>query len=476
MAGAKTRALTRQPGIPLARALTSAQRDRVERQVRALLGWQQTLRHWPAMRRAPDASPFVSIYADGVLRGCFGSHEGGPNQRLARAFLRALEDSRYGLVRSEERARLTVVVSYVRSTRAIDVERVEEQVEVGSDGIAVLKKGRLPVILLPQVARDLSAGPQELLARLARKAGLADWKDCTLLALRTEDIVVRPGACKTPRVERDSQAMAASWLKRLVGRDGAVAFAVNARKRQCIATGRMHHGRAAVAVRALDAHGHHPRVARRAREWLKKEIMKGLRGQPVDGWPTEPAMIAGTLALAQLARIDVRRELADAALSTALRASPWYGAQVVAALGRDAPKPLWRACVDDLAGRPWAPWTLLAARARGDDDVAYRASRSLCASIRQAAPHAGGCGVTRVPETALTALVVEALDGLRDVDARDAAERARRFLRAAQWVPESIPAPLDPDLACGAFPVSPVVIDYLRCDVAGHALLATLGR
>jgi hypothetical protein len=472
MAGAKTRALTPQPSVPITRALTSAQRDRVERHVRALLGWQQTLQRWPALPGAPDATPFVSIYADGVLRGCFGSDEGRPGERLARAFLRALEDSRYGLVRSEERGRLAVVVSYVRSTSAIDAERVEEQVEVGNDGIAVLTEGKPPVLLLPHVARDLRVGPRELLARLGRKAGLADWKACTLFALRTEDIVVRPGARKAPRVERDSLAMAASWLARLVGRDGAVVFAVDARKRQWLSTGRMHHGRAAVAVRALNEHGHHPRVTRRAREWLRREIKKGLLGHPVDGWPAEPAMIAGTLALAHLAGVEVRRELAEAARGAALVASPWHAAQVVAALGRDAPKSLWRACVDDLAVRSWAPWTVLAARARGDAEVAYQAARSLCASIRSATPHAGGCGMTQVPETALTALVAEALDGLHDAHARDAVERARRFLRAAQLVPESIPAPLDPDLAYGAFPASPVVVDYLRCDVAGHALLA----
>jgi AMMECR1 domain-containing protein len=472
MAGTKTRALTPQPSVALTRALTSEQRALVRRYVRALIAWQRTLQRWPAMVEAPDATPFVSIYADGVLRGCFGGHEGGPGERLARAFLRALEDSRYGMVRSAERGRLAAVVSYVRSTRVVDPERVEEQVEVGSDGIAVIKKGRPPVVLLPHVARDLRADARELLARLARKAGLADWGGCTLFALRTEDIVVRSGERPAQEDARDCRAMAASWLARLVGSDGAVAFAVDARTRQRLSTGPMHHGRAAVAVRALQERGSHPRLAQRARAWLDAEIAKGMRGDAVEGWPREPPMIAGTLALAQMAGIDLRRELAEVATSTALHASPWHGAQVVAALGRNAPESLWRACVDDLAVRSWAPWTLLAARARDDGDVAYRASRPLCASIRTAAPHAGGCGTTQVPETALTALVTEALDGLRDADARAAVERARRFLRGAQLVGGSIPAPLDPDLANGAFPASPVVVDYLRCDVAGHALLA----
>jgi AMMECR1 domain-containing protein len=434
--------------------------------------WQRTLRRWPAIVGAPDATPFVTIYADGVLRGCFGWHEGEPGERLARAFLRALEDSRYGMVRSTERGRLAVVVSYVRSTRVVVPERIEAQVEDGNEGIAVIKKGRPPVVLLPHVARDLRVDARELLARLARKAGLADWDGCTLFALRTEDIVVRSGEPAAQEDARDCRTMAAAWLAGLVGSDGAVAFAVDARKRQRLATGPMHHGRAAVAVRALQERGSHPRVTRRARAWLDSEIAKAMRGHSVEGWPGEPAMIAGTLALAQMAGIDRRRELAEVATSAALHASPWHGAQVVAALGRHAPESLWRMCVNDLAVRSWAPWTVLAARARDDAEITYRASRPLCASIRAAAPHAGGCGTTKVPETALTALVVEALDGLRDADARATVERARRFLRGAQLVRGSIPAPLDPDLANGAFFSSPVFIDYLRCDVAGHALLA----
>ena len=84
----------------------------------------------------------------------------------------------------------------------------------------------------------------------------------------------------------------------------------------------------------------------------------------------------------------------------------------------------------------------------------------------------GGCGATEIPETALTALVVEALEGTRSADARAAVARARRFLRRCQLLPESVPASLDPDLATGAFPASPVAVDFLRCDVTAHAVLA----
>jgi AMMECR1 domain-containing protein len=473
MASAKTRALVQGHAlcVPLARSLTSVQRRRIRGHVRALLAWQRSLKGWREPAEAPDATPFVTVYADGILRGCFGSHEGGPGERLTRAFLRAMEDSRYGSVRPQERERLAVVVSYVRSIRPIDPECVHEQLAAGLEGVGVIKEGRSPVLLVPHVSRDLRAGPRQLLALLAKKSGLADWRDAHVFAVRTEDVVVRLGEGPAP-APLDARAAAAAWLARLVGPDGAIAFAIDARKRASLATGLMHHGRAAIVLRALEEHGGPRRAAQRARAWLEREIGSALRGTDVAGWPSEPAVAAGTLALAHMAGIDVKQALMDIARLDALARVPWHAAQVVAALGRDAPESLWRACTDDLGRHAWAPWTLLAARARGELDVADRAARTAAASIRLAAPYAGGCGVTEVPETAVTALVVEALDGLPSTDARRAATRGRAFLRGLQLLGESIPPQLDSELARGAFPASPVVIDLLRCDVVGHALLA----
>jgi AMMECR1 domain-containing protein len=472
MAGSKTRKLRPLPCLPLTGALTSSQRDEVRRYARALLHWQRTLRRWPSLASAPDATPFVSIYANGVLRGCFGSHEGSPQERLSRAFLRALEDSRFGLVQTGERGRVTAVVSYVRSMRLIDPARIDEELEPGRDGLGVVKAGRPSVIILPQVALDTGADARALLHCLAKKAGLKDWSGCTLFAFRTDDVVVRSSEQRAHSTEQTATARAAFWLAQLVGSDGAVTFAVDARKRQRLASGPMHHGRAAVLVRALVEQGDHPSATRRAQKWLRREIAKALGGQAVDGWPAEPAAVAGTLALAQMAGIDVRLELEAASRATELLDSPWHCAQVVAALGRDAPESLWSACLDDLPKRSWAPWTVLAARARSENEITYRASRALCDSIRSGPPHAGGCAVTQIPETALTALVVEALKGMRDSQARGAVRRARSFLRAAQLIRERIPARLDTQLADGAFRASPVAVDCLRCDIAAHALLA----
>lgn len=455
----------------LARPLTRPQRQRIHAYARALLQWQRSLKRWPTLSGAADGTPFVTIYADGALRGCFGSAEGRPAERLTRAFLHALEDSRYGSVTRAERDSLAAVVSYPRSAREIDPELVSEQVEAGVEGLGVVKDGRVLAMLLPHVTRDLAAGPTQLLAHLARKTGLKNWAGVRVLAFRTEDVVVRCRTGRTPVPGGDRRARAAAWLARLVARDGAVTFEVDARKRQRSDTGVMHHGRAAVVVRALAQHGSHRHLLGRVRSWLGDAIERALKGATVESWPSDPAMQAGTLALVHMAGVDCAAALSAAASHVSLRASPWHAAQVVAALGKAAPELLWRTCVDDLSVRPWAPWTLIAARARGDARATRRVASALTTCIRSSPPNEGACAMTEVPETALTALVLEALDGLDGADARGAVERGRGFLRGLQWLGDQIPAPIDPWLADGAFPASPIA-DVLRCDVVAHALLA----
>jgi AMMECR1 domain-containing protein len=482
MASAKTRGAGLDHGLcaALARPLTGSQRSATEAYVRKLLDWQRTFGRWPAPVSAPDATPFVTLYAGGVLRGCFGSHEGKPGERLARAFVRALEDSRYGQVRAEERADLVAVVSYVTGVRTLDADRAHEQVEVGREGLGVTRDGHPPIVLLPSVARDQRAGPRQLMTILAKKCGVSDWRGAKLFAVTTDEVVVRSptprGAGRSRIRALTPRDQAAAWLARLVGDDGAVAFAVEARRRQLLPTGAMHHGRAASVVRALEQHGGYPTVARRATDWLAVAISDALGGKPVVGWPTDPAMVAGTLALAHMAGVPVGRALHEVAESEAVRQSAWHAAQVATALGREAPDSLWRACVAHLASTPWSPWTLLAARARGDAAVVEATAGRVVASLREGAPHEGGCGVAEVPETAVTALAVEALDGLSGGDVRRATERGRSFLRARQLLSGAIPGELDPEITNGSFAASPVVVDLLRCDVAGHAFSALFTR
>ena len=109
----------------------------------------------PALAKGtlPSATPFVSLYADGRLRGCFGSHEGEPATRLVRAFLGALADSRHGGVRPDERARVTAQVAYLHDAVEVRANELLGRLEVGTHGLALLGP-KSTTLLLPQVARD----------------------------------------------------------------------------------------------------------------------------------------------------------------------------------------------------------------------------------------------------------------------------------------------------------------------------------
>jgi hypothetical protein len=81
--------------------------------------------------------------------------------------------------------------------------------------------------------------------------------------------------------------------------------------------------------------------------------------------------------------------------------------------------------------------------------------------------------MTRVPETAVTGLAVEALAHRSEPWARAAVARGRGFLERMQLIGSRISAAMDPTLAHGAFSASPCA-DFLRCDITAHALLALL--
>ena len=56
--------------------------------------------------------PFVSVYARGILRGCYGSDEGAPGERIVRAFLRAIHDARFPPLERSQRSELSVELAY----------------------------------------------------------------------------------------------------------------------------------------------------------------------------------------------------------------------------------------------------------------------------------------------------------------------------------------------------------------------------
>jgi AMMECR1 domain-containing protein len=467
----------------LERQLTAAERRDLARSLRGLLLFQRNLTPFRLARLAnklPPATAFVSVYSRGRLRGCYGGDEGGPVERVARAFLRAAHDARFGGVRADERDSLVAQVSYVRRAHLLNPETAADEIEAGTHGVALVRDQSHAVLLLPHVARDGRLGPDGLLDALARKARTArqELGAGALYRFETQDIVVRPDE-PTRRRRRDLRedsaaeglSAAGAWLAALVDDQGRVTFAIDPHSRRRIPVGEMHHGRAAVVIQALAALDVRPQLVARARRCLARDIRAALGGGVVEGWPSDPERVAGTLALAILAGIPLQAELAAFLAARPALQTPWHAAQVVSALGPLAPRELWTLCIADLDRRPFAPWTLIAADVLGDGSVRARAARSIANAIRSESPHRGGAGPTSPPEVAITAVALEALARHRAAFARAAVERGHAFLAGAQLVGDRIYGALDPAAARGAFPVTPVN-DALRCDVTAHAVLA----
>jgi len=458
------------PLTPLSAPLSVAERESLRCVLGELLLWQRDLRKWPVISHAPDATPIVSLYAEGALRGCAGVSDGLPAERVLRAFVQALGDGRFGGLGSETRAELRCELSYARDVTRVELEQVASVLEVGTHGLAVASSGR-PVTLLPDVARDNSLDAEGMLQALERKAGneRAAWPSDGLFAFETDSVLARQGAA--PELTQEPIAAAAEWLAARVDAQGYVTFGVSPRTGEQHRNSPMFHGRVAILMRALLAQGVGRGAAARVRRWLTSELERALAGHQVEQFPEQPALVAGTLALAALGGLELSEALQAYALRPETLAVPWHAAQVVAALGARAPSALWQACQRNLEVEPWAPWTALAARARGDSETLARAAAALIDAVPESGPHVGGVEPNSVPELARTAATVEALSVVDSPQARAACGRARAFLLKHQVHGERCALTRDPLLVHGAFPQTPVH-DYLQIDVTGHALLA----
>jgi AMMECR1 domain-containing protein len=456
-------------GWALVRALGETARATIASDVRGWLRWQDTLSGWKPQKSRVSAVPFVAIYDGSKLRGCIGSGEGGTKENLTRAFLSAVADTRFGGIRREARARLACEISFLRSLRAVDAEKLAGTFEAGTHGIGLRRDGGTPIFLLPSVARDGGLDAKGMLDALHRKAGKSVGVH---FVFEVETVVVRRE--RALQDKGSPQGMAAAWLASLVNGDGSLTFAIDARTGATSAVGKMHHARSAAVIQALAASGGHRALVTKARARLVADIRQALAGQDVVGWPAHPAEVAGTLAHALRAGAELRAEALAFASGheAAIAGVPWHAAQVVAALGRSAPPALWAACTRDLSRQPWAPWTVLAFIARGESGNATQAAADLVEAIRAEPPYIGAVMVTKHPEVAITALTVEALSHHPRVPgAREAIRRARAFLLSNQLTRGRIPAPYDTTLSAGAFVAAPTS-SLLRGDVTAHALLA----
>ena len=472
----------RSPLAALEQPLSTRERAGLERALGSLLAWHSKLDRWPRRFAAPDAMPIVSLYVDGALRGCAGSPEGTPGERLARGFLHAASDLRFGGIAPESRARLVAQVAYPARVRRVPLAQAVATLAPGAHGLALVLPAAPAALLLPDVAREHELDAEGLLRALEHKAGLpqGSWPDALYL-FETETVTARASKGRVPRPARvtpraprvTSLEAAVRWLAARVRADGRVTFGVNPRTGEESDDGPLLHGRAAVTLQALGAHPAGRAAAARARRWLTRELDAALRGRSVAGFPKELPLVAGTLALAKRAGVAFDAPLAELARREEVAAVPWHAAQVVCALGAAAPAVLYRACVAAAEGEPLAPWTVLAARARGDHATFERTARALASHVSARGLHAGGVaqGQGTLPEVALTAAVAEALSGARPAPVVAARARALHFIERLQNL-SLLPADVrHPALAFGAFPLTPVHA-YLRSDVTAHAALA----
>ncbi len=291
----------------------------------------------------------------------------------------------------------------------------------------------------------------------------------------TSDAVPAVNAREAPVAREGSTAatdLAATWLASAVDGAGNVRFGLNPGSGEREVHGLMHHGRAALLVCALSAHGGHEAALLRARRRLERDIAAALDGTRLASFPEQPALVAATLALAELAGVDCRRALLERAQRLDdFRGQAWQAAQVVTALGADAPRELWALCVQDLDHSPWAPWTARAALARDEREVYDRCARELRRTLEPLGPD-GTVRELPAPAIALVAASVEALAAGSNATPCDEIDRAREYLLRWQFRAPCPPG-VHTELADGAFPLSPED-SFLRTDVTAHALLALL--
>jgi AmmeMemoRadiSam system protein A len=131
---------------------------------------------YPASLSEPRGA-FVSLYRDGILRGCVGQIEnpGALANVVARSAINAaLYDSRFPPIDAGEVASLDIEISVLTAPERISPEAIV----AGRHGLLVVCKSARG-LLLPQVATERKWSGQRLLEETCIKAGLARnaWRD-----------------------------------------------------------------------------------------------------------------------------------------------------------------------------------------------------------------------------------------------------------------------------------------------------------
>ncbi|HEY3384008.1 MAG TPA: AmmeMemoRadiSam system protein A [Vicinamibacterales bacterium] len=161
--------------------LSSEERKALLRFARETIGARLTGSAPPAALALAEphrhAGAFVTLHADGELRGCIGYP--GSEKRLDEvvghcAVAAATEDPRFPQLGADEMENLTLEISVL--TPIVPVTDVSE-IEVGRDGL-VIEEGFRRGLLLPQVATEHRWNRDTFLAHTCLKAGLRPdaWK------------------------------------------------------------------------------------------------------------------------------------------------------------------------------------------------------------------------------------------------------------------------------------------------------------
>lgn len=128
----------------------------------------------PPPTLSAKGAAFVTIRAQGELRGCIGQYEAqGPLWECVRdmAEAAARNDHRFDPVRPDESVQVELSVL----TPLVPIR--PEEIRVGTHGLLV-RLGVKTGLLLPQVAEEWGWNPREFLEHTCRKAGLPNdaWK------------------------------------------------------------------------------------------------------------------------------------------------------------------------------------------------------------------------------------------------------------------------------------------------------------
>ncbi|MBK7769017.1 MAG: AmmeMemoRadiSam system protein A [bacterium] len=146
----------------------------------------------PRRQSAPDRAArgaFVTLHAQGHLRGCIGIIEGRlPLLRAVadNAAAAAVGDPRFPPVTPDEVSNLTLEVSALTPLRTVDGPA---GIIIGRHGILLGRQGR-QAVFLPQVATEQGWDLPTTLSQLCRKAGLPPdaWREGATLRVFEADV------------------------------------------------------------------------------------------------------------------------------------------------------------------------------------------------------------------------------------------------------------------------------------------------